>query len=97
MEPEDPAKLEMEKSSALNDRADCEAISINETPRGLVVVEILKEVSKERKIDNNTTLLDVGCGSGTALKLIEQEFGCKGTGLDIYHKGEKGRKVLRKK
>ena len=84
MELQEPTKTEIKRSSALNDRADQITITQNETPRAKTVVEILKECD----IDENTKLLDIGCGSGTALKLIEKEFGCKGRGLDIYHKAE---------
>ncbi|MGB8191191.1 MAG: methyltransferase domain-containing protein [Chitinophagaceae bacterium] len=46
-------------------------------------VAVSLELAKEAGFDEDSTVLDVGCGIGGPCRMIADEFGCKVTGVDI--------------
>ena len=60
--------------------------------------DVIRFISKNMKfLKNNGRILDIGCGSGRHLKVLE-EFGLKCDGLDFSREGLKlAKKIIKKK
>ena len=60
-------------------------------------IELTKEIVRTKNIDNNSRILDVGCGTGQTAAYLASEYGVTVTGIDLHPiMVEKAKKRMKK-
>ncbi|WP_291569268.1 class I SAM-dependent methyltransferase [Clostridium sp. UBA4548] len=74
--------FEDKSRKSYNEKAD----DYDKTFDGKFTVKFKELLLREITIENNSSILDVGCGNGTFLKMLANNYNIEGYGIDISEK-----------